>query len=95
MRKAVLCDHTADRLMEIHRECNKISKDHNTERCEVVKVAVNALIQHGVRQKESTVTGPSASQHQQHRLQSKEKAQYQLIETLKIVKLVKRKLHKF
>ena len=73
-------DYTADRLMDIHRKCTKISTDHGARRAYVVKTAADALIQHEVKQKEKTATRPSTPHH----IPSKKKAQYQLIETLKI-----------
>ena len=70
VQKAVLHDHKADRLMDIHRECTKISKNHDADLREVVQTAVNALVRLGVSQKERTATGPSTLQHQHHHIPS-------------------------
>ena len=97
MKKAVLHNHTADRLMDIHRKSTEISNDDdNPDLRDVFQTAVNALIQHEVCRKESTATPPSTPKQQEHHhMPSKEKTQYQLIRNIHSSKLAKGKLHKF
>ena len=91
VQKAVLHEHTKDRLEDIYRECTEISKNHGVWKGYVVMTAADALIQHEVEQKERTATGSSTPQQPQHyHIPSKEKTQYQLIETALQAQIAKR-----